>query len=71
MTVLPELNQNAIKFDELDGPDDINRTRSLVSGLYVKPGQVGHAFVGATSLDAVTDIISVQQLVNTLTSTIV
>ena len=68
ITVFTEMNQNAIQFGQYNGPDDANHTKSLITGLHTSPGKSGHAFVGTTSIDAVTDIIPVDTLVKSLVS---
>jgi NAD(P)H-dependent flavin oxidoreductase YrpB (nitropropane dioxygenase family) len=68
ITVFTEMNQNAIQFRQYEGPDDANHSNSLIAGLYNDPGKSGHAFVSPTGIDAVTDIIPVDTLVQSLVS---
>jgi len=56
--------QRAIIFDEYGG-DDFNNTAGLYSGL--RTGKTGHIFVG-NALDSITDIVSVQEIVDHLLS---
>lgn len=56
--------QRAIVFDEYSG-DDFNNTEGLYSGL--RTGNSGHIFMG-NALGSITDIVSVQKIVDDLTS---
>lgn len=56
--------QRAIIFDE-QGVDDFNNTQGLYSGLTT--GNSGHVFAG-NALDSITDIVSVQEIVDHLLS---
>lgn len=56
--------QRAIIFDEQTS-DDFNNTHGLYSGL--QTGTTGHIFVG-NALDTITDILSVQEIVDHLTA---
>lgn len=56
--------QRAIIFDE-QSADDFNNTNGLYSGL--RTGTTGHIFVG-NALDSITEILSVQEIVDCLVS---
>lgn len=62
--------QTALEFEPYQGPDDFNRTKGLVNGMWKKNSNQGHVYFGH-GIDHVTELLTCEQIIQNLTADLV